>query len=279
MKHLLRCVHASPTALGIFLLCAWMTGVPANASEIVVPERTRVIVTALKGSKWQEIQGGMGVLRAITPGGLVMTAFRISSEKFQLEIVASREKRGERATDIAGAMDIILAVNAGFFSEDTETGQLAPVGLMKLANKVSGVRWEKSGGYLVLEKGSVSLLPSTTGKPKVEGDVLQSKPMLIEPGGKWAMNTNQGRLERRTILCLQDDGNVVLSVITRSGASLYEAGWVMRNAREGGFFGCDSALALDGGGSTQIWVRDHPQFSFSGITPVHNFLVLKPVSE
>ena len=57
--------------------------------------------------------------------------------------------------------------------------------------------------------------------------------------------------------------------------SLYEAGWALRGEEWGGWFDCDSAIALDGGGSTQLYVEQHSKFTVLGDTPVHNAFVVK----
>ena len=49
----------------------------------------------------------------------------------------------------------------------------------------------------------------------------------------------------------------------------------MREPEMGGFFNCDSAIAMDGGGSTQIWVKGRPDLSYAGNTPVHNAVVIQ----
>ncbi|MCB1429282.1 MAG: phosphodiester glycosidase family protein, partial [Nitratireductor sp.] len=95
------------------------------------------------------------------------------------------------------------------------------------------------------------------------------------PGGKWAMNTNQQKLRPRTIVCTFGNDSFLLAVISGSGMSLYEAGWLMRDAGVGGYFGCDAALAMDGGGSTQLWVSSDTSLGIVGETPVNNALVVK----
>lgn len=89
------------------------------------------------------------------------------------------------------------------------------------------------------------------------------------------MGSNSGLAKPRTILCTLDDGDVILLTVTRFGLTLYEAGWLMRSKEEGGFFGCDAALAFDGGRSTQVWYSGDEKYSSSGISPVHNFFVVR----
>ena len=267
--------------LAIAVLLMFISGVTkpeARAQNSTIPIRTELMVEALRASQWQDLGAGVEVIRGIAPGGLIITGFKIDPQKFQFSLIASKDAAGMRAHEIGGKTGAALVINAGFFSE-TDEGRQSPVGYLRLNDQVLSGPWLKMGGYLITQEDGIHLSPSSDGVPAGIVDALQSKPMLIEPGGVWAMNTNLGNLKRRTIVCKMASGAVVLALITRSGASLYEAGWIMRDEKQGGFFGCDSALAMDGGGSTQVWVKDVPEYSFPGITKVHNFLILKRRSE
>ncbi|MCU0789818.1 MAG: phosphodiester glycosidase family protein, partial [Nitratireductor sp.] len=172
----------------------------------------------------------------------------------------------------AGAL---IAVNGGFFGERTEGKGLYPVGLLRIGGKIRSPNWRTAGGYILFGEKGVSIAASSAEVPDEPKTILQSKPLMIEPGGKWAMNTNQALWRPRTLLCTLDGGVAVLVVLSGSGMSLYEAGWLMRPAGVGGTFGCDAALALDGGGSTQLWVEGRDDLSVRGETPVHNSLVVR----
>ena len=105
--------------------------------------------------------------------------------------------------------------------------------------------------------------------------MLQTRPMILEPGGHWAMGSNLGETKLRTLLCRKANADIIFVLVTRVGLSLYEAGWMLRAPKNGGFFDCDSAVALDGGRSTQVWYSGDPAYSFSGFTAVNNFLVIR----
>ena len=77
------------------------------------------------------------------------------------------------------------------------------------------------------------------------------------------------------LFCRMVNGDIIVVLVTRVGLSLFEAGWSLRSPSDGGFFDCDAAVALDGGRSTQVWYSGDPTYSFSGFTPVNNFLIVK----
>ena len=267
-------------ALLIYLLTLALPAGPAWAQEggEDVPARTVAAREALAGSEWKELEPGLSALMAMTGDGLAMTAFRVDPAQFTFAAAVQTKPTGERVDALGTREEAVIAVNGGFFGILEKSAQLFPVGLLRRAGHDYSKAWNKTGGLLLLAPDGSSgpvILPSGNDVPDSVADIIQSKPLLIEPGGKWAMNSNQEHLRKRMIVCLPEGGEVVLFAVTRGGMSLFEAGWLMRSADEGGVFGCDAALALDGGGSTQIWVDGHEEWSFRGETEVHNALIVR----
>ncbi len=246
----------------------------AHSQTANSPNNSSNVVTALNASQWQELENGLQVIRAMTEDGVVLTAFKISPDDFTFSIALQNSDTGSRVKEIGEQEGAVVASNAGFFAI-TDSDVLYPIGYLRLNEKVHSKGWPTAGGAVAFKPGGIRLTPSHKGLPAGKFDVIQSKPMLIEPGGNWAMGSNSGLPKPRTILCLLEDGNVILSTVTRVGLTLFEAGWIMRSSGEGGFFGCDAALAFDGGRSTQIWYSGDEKYSSSGISPVHNFFVVR----
>jgi hypothetical protein len=259
-----------PVAFAMLLLCLGV--LPSAAQDASKrPPRTTEAVEALERAEWQVLRQGLRYVKTSTALGTYLSAFEISLDSFRLEIVASDQPDGRTAKGAARADAAVLAVNGGFFS--VLNGKLKPVGMISVDGKRQGNAWTADGGYLVTSKPP-RIVPSGAGVPKDATDFIQSKPVLIEPGGIWAMNTNQSLLEHRTAFCLKGDGKAVLLTVSGGGLSLFETGWLLRNREWGGFFDCDSAIALDGGGSTQLHVPGHPDLDIEGQTKVHNFLTV-----
>ena len=237
------------------------------------PKRAIEITSGLSAGGWRMLEDGFEVIQTRTATGTIFSAFRISPEKFAFKIGTQEHPKGERAARIGPRLDAVLVINAGFFGM-SKNGKLFPVGLMSSAGVLNGKAWRTSGGYLIFGNRTF-IRPSNNGKPPSSAEFVQSKPVLIEPGGRWAMNRNSNIRKKRSLFCLQNDGKIIISLVTGAGLSLYEAGWLLRSPEDGGYFDCDSAIAMDGGGSTQTWVRGHPELSYRGISPVHNFLIMQ----
>jgi len=241
------------------------------------PEKTREVVDRLNDAEWENVAQGLRSIRAVTRQGILFNAFEISPENFLFEISVQRAKTGDWVEDVGKREGALIVTNAGFFAEKTN-GELYSVGFLQHNGEVRSKAWKRAGGFINFTKDGPLLSPSTAGVPDSSADMLQTKPMMIEPGGKWAMRSNLGEVKHRSIFCRLETGVIILATITRGGMSLFEAGWVMRSEVDGGYFGCDSAVALDGGRSTQMWFAEKPEISFPGLTPVHNFLLVKPKS-
>lgn len=257
----------------VLTLLSGLAGSAASAFVDDTPKRTLEIASRLQTAEWHELEDGLEVIQTMSNSDVVFTAFRVSPEIFSFEIGMQDHPKGERAKHIGERLGAVFAINAGFFGA-SKNGKLFPVGLMSAAGVPDGKAWRTSGGYLVFGD-EILIRPSSKGMPLFAQEFVQSKPVLIEPDGRWAMNTNSNIHKKRSLFCRLGDGNIIISLVTGAGLSLYEAGWLMRSKDDGGYFDCDSAIAMDGGGSTQNWVAGHPELSYRGISPVHNFLIMR----
>jgi exopolysaccharide biosynthesis protein len=92
-----------------------------------------------------------------------------------------------------------------------------------------------------------------------EKEVMLSGPMLVSDSNFDRLDTTAfTRLRNpRTAIGIKPNGNVILLTVdgrhaNSAGMSLYELASLMR------WLGCTSAINLDGGGSTTLWVADAP---------------------
>lgn len=262
-------------AAALFFAAATAVAQDSAAPPVEPPIATIEAAARLGAALWQPIEPGLEVLTADAGHGARVFAFRISPEKFRFEIAVQTQAGGERVGALGERNRAVLAVNGGFFGETESGGLLFPVGLLRVKGRNLGQVWPQAGGFLALGDDEVRIVPSRDGPPREPRFLIQSKPMLIEPGGMWAMNSNSGPPRPRTLICRQPDGEVVLAVVHGLGLNLFEAGWLLRARGEGGYFGCDAAIALDGGGSTQLWVSGRDDLAVDGETPVHNALLVR----
>lgn len=258
---------------GISIFLITVTNLQAQSINNAPPQ-TQSIVSALEYVEWQEVEKGLDSLSVSTALGIRLHAFRISPDHFSFSIEQQENENGEYVEHFAKRLDAKIAVNGGFFTKHGD-GTLSPVGLL-IDDGVQFTRaWAKKGGFLIAGINGIDVLPSQEPLSGGYKEVLQSRPVILEKGGKWALNRNLRMKKHRTLVCVQTDKKVVLLTFSGVGLSLFEAGWSLRNKEWGGWFDCDSAIALDGGGSTQLFVKGRPEFNVYGDTRVQNALVVK----
>ena len=168
---------------------------------------------------------------------------------------------------------VLFAVDAGFFTEDLHpSGTLVSRGIDLGAPDPHG-----GSGLLVIRSGHAEILGSSAPlvrEPRVDLAV-QCGPRLIERDGSVGIHRDDGRRFARTGLCLRDGGRTLDVVVNwwrddpLHGPGLL--GFAQRLAAPspvGDHAGCESALNLDGGPSTGIYVRNAPAASHDAIGPV-----------
>ena len=232
-----------------------------------------MVADHLRAESFQTISPGISAIKTITSSGIGLIALRIKPEGLRFRLIKQTNPKGDWVDDLGTQNNAEIAFNGGFFSINKK-GHKVPVGLLTIKDRRYSQPWKRSGGYLEFQDGKLTI-SQTLGRKVPKGEnVLQTKPVLIEPGGIWAMNTNKVKLKKRMMVCIDGAGEIIVVAIIGGGLSLFEAGWLMRDEKVGGVFNCDSAIAMDGGGSTQIWIRDRPDLSFGGETPVHNAVII-----
>jgi uncharacterized protein YigE (DUF2233 family) len=222
----------------------------------------------LADAKWRKANTGLEMLSvADNTYGLTMYAWKVDPMQLDLSIkraAAGGEKAGELLEKGGG----VFSINGGFFKEErfkSEVGGVQKIlaydGLLALGDKgVVSDPWSggnrKRGGILTLKENKVRLIPSAEFDGSIDSKTfaIQSKPMMIEPGGKFAMNFDDGVAARRTAVCTRKDGSAIFVVIDAAagkGITLYQLARLLSSQHSNNQFDCDAALALDGAVSSQ----------------------------
>lgn len=267
------CFRLGAVFAALLFACALQSS--ANAQDASQrPPHASEVVGELERARWQPLERGLNVMRVATALGTRVTAISIDLDAYRFAILPQEREKGERAGRVLQRSDAALVINGGFFAM-TDDDALRPVGRLIIDGEARSAAWATAGGYLSLDdEGKPFITLSPDGDPLGAVDAVQSRPVLIEPGGLWAMNTNNAETARRTLFCLRKDATALIVIVHGNGLSLFEAGWVLRGKPWGGFFDCDSAIALDGGGSTQLAVRDNDDLAINGLTRVHNVVAV-----
>jgi uncharacterized protein YigE (DUF2233 family) len=184
---------------------------------------------------------------------IVVHAWSAEPADVRVSIAASSTPFGSTAAELRREHNAVLAVNGGFFDIDGQS-RLSPTGLLitqgRLLNPASDKR-KGGSGIIYSRQGSIDIdFVETASDLRDMEAAVQVGPLVVDPGGKNGIRRNDFDRQNRSVVCRQAGGTVAIIVIT-GGLSLYETGELLASPEADGGFGCDRALNLDGGPSTQ----------------------------
>jgi exopolysaccharide biosynthesis protein len=230
---------------------------PDHARPIVVGEPTKPLPSLfqrLQRTDWTHIERGMLYKRVEQESyGITLHAWSLSLDAYHLGVVMASNPLGATASEFRKETGSTLAVNGGFFAID-RASRLTPTGLVvsegKMISSPSDPR--RGGSGVVFNRGGVvgidfiSLFTSDGISAAV-----QVGPLVVDPGGKNGIRANDFDRQDRSAICLSGQTDFKIVVVV-GGVSLFELGGILSAAEANGGFGCERALNLDGGPSTQV---------------------------
>lgn len=269
-------------------------------------------LTALQSplGEGQRIADGVLLYRITDPalldpaGPVSVQALRLDPRAVQLEIVAGGEGEPRRETVPAIAArrpDAIAAINAGFFS--METG--VPTDLLKVDGKIINGTKRARGAVGILDRNGVTELlfdrvrVATSGRPSYEPllgtrpadwaeaqDAVGGAGLLLFDGRELTDWTDERFVKGfdttrhpRTMIGLGTDGAIWLVTVDGRNPLLSLGMSFTELQRLSRRLGLKSALNLDGGGSTTMWVDGeivNRPTDAEGLRPVSDAIVVVP---
>jgi len=243
----------------------------------------------LAAAPWQTEQVGVGVtlkraqLAALygAPQHLCVIHAAPPSKSRRLEIACLDGPGCERTSSMAARRGALAAVNGGFFHVKTQV----PVGLLIVDGELRYEQTDKVTAAIGIDRrGEVHLEDRAPGGwPKMR-HARGSYPVILRKGKpveKQGWGPADKRHPRTAVGLTKKGGLVFLTADGRSeqaaGMTLLELALVMR------WLGCETAMNLDGGGSTTMWLRqrgvvncpsDNQRFDHAGERPVTDALCL-----
>ncbi|MDE0608913.1 MAG: phosphodiester glycosidase family protein [Anaerolineaceae bacterium] len=258
-------------ALLILLLCACqmrdavLTLNPLSpAGSTLAPTPT---VPAANG--WQELAPGLELHRSLATGSLFgqANALRVDPRLFELR---AHYVPGEARTLDAWLTvlpGVTAFINANFFDRD-----LSINGLLVADGVSHGQPWLTRGGTFLVRDGPPILEPNSLQPWRVGNlrQAVQGFPMLVLDGQP--VYRRSGPPARRSVVALDSQGRVILLATPLLGPSLAEmAAWLASSDLE-----VESALNLDGGGSTMLYVHADEPLRLPSLDPVPALLAVWP---
>lgn len=238
--------------------------------------------TAGHAAAWEALADGLEQ-RMVTAADYDVTvhAWRFDPQRFRLALGVADNAFGNTAEEFRAGHDAVLAINAGFFDLDLQS-RLSPVGLAvadgrelhpfdaeKAVSPLSGVLHSIDGRL------SIDFAREYDTARPVEM-ALQSGPLVVDPGGQNGIRRNSYDRLNRSAVCLTEDGAPVV-VLVWGGLSLFELGAFLSTPAADGGLGCERAINLDGGPSSQSSLRlPGHAYEIPGLWRVNSALLVVP---
>jgi uncharacterized protein YigE (DUF2233 family) len=233
------------------------------------------LLKSLKQMTTVEVLPGLSVGMLDYPRyGLRLHVFDFAQARFRLRVVEQKTATGSRASEILGEADDVFVINGGFF-ERSRNDSLSPSGLLVTGGTTISGEHERAGsGILYSDAGGVAITYRKQLQDRSRiSDGAQVGPILVDPGGIKGIYKNVPDRFNRSAICLRDAS--FIAIVIEGGISLFQLADLLSLPREDGGFGCDVAINLDGGPSTQAALRAGPMArEIYGGTAVQNFLVV-----
>lgn len=156
-----------------------------------------------------------------------------------------------------------VVVNGGYYSKEYKS-----LGYLKI-NGVAINSQVNPGLSGMLSIKSDGLLGINWSKNTVVGDyvgILQNGPFLVYPGGKFGINTDDGRLASRVCVGRKLNGNII--IVYSAKDSLFNLASVILK-RHPDF---SELLNMDGGPMAGVWSHDNYEFQFNNLVPAISYL-------
>lgn len=235
------------------------------------------LIDELQKVSWKDLSEGLRYKHVnVADHDLNFHAWSFEQTKFSFGLAHQLASTGSTVEELLADSGAIFALNGGFFDIDVDH-RLSPSGLLKVDGYEVGEYKKNAGsGAIVIIDGKAQLGWSKAFESTSDRwSVLQSGPMVVDPGGTNGIYRNDlNRLDRAAI-CTDHASNVIFFLV-KGGLSLYELGRTLSLPTSKGGFGCDKAINLDGGPSAQAALNiDGRNESFDGLWKVNSAVLVE----
>jgi len=211
---------------------------------------------------WQILEEGLA-WRTLIPDGNTfaqMNVLRIDPDLYRFRAVYQVGNAQLLSAWQTQLPDVTALINANFFEADnTILGNLVSDGVRY------GETFRNTGGTFIVENGIPSIRSNRTqpyqGQPVEQ--VVEGFPMLVENSQSVHSGNNRAQNTRRTVIAQDSDGNILFIVSPFLGLSLTDLSLYLPTTD----LNIVSALNLDGGGSTMMYVQPN-DYSIGAFDPV-----------
>jgi uncharacterized protein YigE (DUF2233 family) len=236
-----------------------------------------VLLAAAARSELSLLDSGIS-FRRTEAGDVTALVWFVDPCRIRITTAIQTRNKGVYTDEVDAGSEKYVAINGGFFEMDTAYA-LSPSGLLVSGGREVAPLTRHGGSALFTLNGCESRIEwSKNFVPAGKNEMaLQCGPMVVEPDGRNGILSDDNVRLNRTAIGISGK-EVVLAVVygkEGKGLSLFELGELLRTPRDQGGAGCDRAMNLDGGASTQATMRwGGKSVDVPGLWPVNNVIVV-----
>ena len=198
---------------------------------------------------------------------------QINPDKYEIDLLRARDYKHKLMTarDFANNAQSLLVINASFFDK-----KLRAIGLqIKKGKRFKHVARVDGGVFYIRENQAKICHTRNYTYHKNIRLAVQGLPRLVHNGS--IIERLKNRLARRSFVGVTKDNQIILGVTMNSRAYIRDLAKILALKSESGGVGCHYALNLDGGSSTQLFMK-HNGFKLyvAGSSAVPNALGIFP---
>jgi len=184
----------------------------------------------------------------------------IDLKKYHKKLKLAGVPKGTKLTStFAQENNAIVAINGGFFNTRKGGGHDF-IKIDRQIINVSSNNFPRANAYFVFDRKRIDILPQTKDSTNetAPDNVLLAGPLLLYHSQTTDLSTDKfdGNKHPRTVVAIKGNTLIFLTADGRNkkshGLSLYELSKFLS------WYGCQSAMNLDGGGSTTMYIAGEP---------------------
>jgi uncharacterized protein YigE (DUF2233 family) len=202
-------------------------------------------------STWKTLENGLEILESGQDTSNFMVV-RLALKKHSIKILRAQDfgKKDLSAAEVCSLSGALMCINGSFFDErHNPLGLIISSGIMFQKNHLggdtlNGIFYLSRKGFGIVERGSFS--------SQLAFEAMQAGPVLIKDG-KNLRGATDNNVSKRSAVCLDSDGRPIffVSAIGAKPSSLFELSDFMLRKD----FSCQNAINLDGGSSSQFFLK------------------------
>lgn len=222
------------------------------------------------GGAWTKLADGF-FYRSVSiavdeSGSSVIHALKIDPKKFHIDVVtADNEAIGSTVEEMAKRENALVVINGGFFTPDHKSIGL----IVKSGRRIS--KLHRTSWWSVFEILGNAVHIVTPAEFRMDDNVkmaLQAGPRLVVAGNYPKLKEG---VAARSGVGTDSEGFVIMAVTSGPGITLKEFAHRFGAPLSQGGFACRDAMALDGGGSAQLYAKVKKfRLSLSNVSKITN---------